>query len=243
MKKNVLLTGATSGIGKTTIKYLVERNYNCIAVGRNKEKLKDVTGNNSNVQSIQYDLSDVRHIKRIFDTIYERGIRLDGMVHCAGVSPLMKVEENNVDKMEETFGINLFSFIELVKYFSDEKIYNPGASIVAISSVAAQGATYRQTVYSASKAALEQSIRCMAKEYMEKGIRINGVSPGAVQTEMLKKMQEENEGLVEKVKKKYPMGIIPPQKISRMIEMLLSDDAEYMTGTIVQVDAGYWAWK
>ena len=83
----------------------------------------------------------------------------------------------------------------------------------------------------------------MAKECMEKQIRINGVAPGAVETEMLKKMEEENVDLVKSIEKKYPMGTIPPQKISRIIEMLLSDDAEYMTGTIIQVDAGYWVWK
>lgn len=243
MNKNILLTGATGGIGKTTVNYLMERNFNCIVVGRDKNKLKDITDGNDKAKSIEYDLRDIRHIGDIFKNLYEDGIKLDGMVHCAGLSPLMRVQDNDVDRMEETFKVNLFSFIELVKYFSDEKMYNPGASVVAISSVAARGSSYRQTVYGASKAALEQAIRCMAKECMEKQIRINGVAPGAVETEMLKKMEEENVDLVKSIEKKYPMGTIPPQKISRIIEMLLSDDAEYMTGTIIQVDAGYWVWK
>lgn len=241
--KKILITGSTSGIGKATALWLAQEGYYTILVGRNENKLKDLCDANDSMEYIVYDFNDIYHIDRIFEELINRKIVLDGMVHCAGISPLMKVEENNPNVMEETFRINYFSFIELMKHFQKQGIYNPGASVIAISSVVARCASYRQAVYGGSKAALEESVRCLSKELINKDIRVNCIAPGAVETEMIKKLEEQSEGLKEKFVKIYPLGMIPPVEVAKVVEVLLTERSRYMTGDVIQMDAGFWAWK
>lgn len=241
--KNILITGATSGIGKATAEYLDGKGYRCVLLGRNLDKLNNVSEALQNSEIIAYDLKDIFNIKTIFDEIKEKNIVLDGLVHCAGLNPQMKVEDNDTQVMVETFNVNIFSFIEMMKYFQAEGIYNDGASVVAISSVTARCASFKQTIYGSSKAALEETVRCLSKELMQKHIRINCVAPGAVVTDMVRTMFEEKGIPLDSLNKYYPMGAIPPIKVAEMIEMLLSDKSQYMTGSVVEMDAGFWAWK
>lgn len=241
--KNILITGATSGIGKATAVWLRHEGYHTILIGRNENKLLEICDSYNGMEYIVYDFEDIYHVENIFIELKKRSIVLDGMVHCAGISPLMKVEENNPNVMEETFKVNYFSFLELMKYFQKDGAFNYGASVVAISSVAARCASYRQAVYGGSKAALEESVRCISKELVMKNIRVNCIAPGAVETEMIKSLEVESDGLKEKFKKIYPLGMIPPIEVAKMIEILLTEKSQYMTGGVVQMDAGFWAWK
>lgn len=241
--KNILITGATSGIGLSTANMLVEKGYHEVVIGRNESKLKEMCSSSNEMEYIQYDFNDIYNIESIFKELQKRNILLDGMVHCAGISPLMKVEDNDTAKMEETFRINFFSFIELMKYFQKDGCYNKGASVVAISSVAARCASYRQAIYGASKAALEESVRCLSKELVQKNIRVNCIAPGAVETQMLNELDKQSPGTKEKLSKIYPLGLIPPVEIAKMIEILLTSQSKYITGSVIQMDAGFWAWK
>ena len=96
----------------------------------------------------------------------------------------------------------------------------------------------RQSVYGSSKAALEETVRCLAKELMLRHIRVNAVALGAVQTELYKKLECENTSLGNR----YPLGVIPLEEVSGLILQLLSDDAAYMTGSILKMDAGHDVW-
>ena len=243
MMKTILITGGSSGIGEATAEYLDKSGYRTILIGRNEERLKALVTRLTNSDYITYDLCDIYGIDEIYNQLQEKDIVLDGLVHCAGISPLMKVEDNDAQVMEEAFKINCLSFIELMKFFQCEGAYNKGASVVAVSSVAASCASYRQTVYGATKAALEQAVRCMSKECIEKQIRVNCISPGAVNTEMFKKLCSQSETLLNNTEKRYPLGIIPPESIAENIEYLLSDKSKYTTGAVLTVDAGYFAWK
>ena len=241
--KTILITGATSGIGKATYLYLREKGYRCVIIGRDQKKLDELGQNDANTILINFNLLNLDNIGIIFQKIQSLRIKLDGLVHCAGLSPLMLTKENDINVMKETFEVNLFSFIELLKFFQDANVSNINSSIVAISSVAGEFSSYRQTVYGASKAGLEQAVRCMAKELMQQGIRVNCVAPGAVQTEMLTELQTKSNSLKEKLESIYPLGIIPVEKVAEQIEYLLSSKSKYMTGTIMQMDAGYFSWK
>lgn len=241
--KNILITGSTSGIGKATALWLEQEGYRTILVGRNENKLKAICDSHDSMEYIVYDFNDIYHVDNIFEELINKEIVLDGMVHCAGISPLMKVEDNDPKVMEETFRINYFSFLELMKYFQRQGTYNPGASVIAISSVVARCASYRQAVYGGSKAALEESVRCLSKELIQKNIRVNCIAPGAVETEMVKDLENQSEGLKEKFEKIYPLGMIPPVEVAKIVEILLTERSEYMTGGVIQMDAGFWAWK
>ncbi|MCI6591111.1 MAG: SDR family oxidoreductase [Spirochaetia bacterium] len=241
--KTVLITGATSGIGKNLTEYLAQSTeYKPVIVARNEENLKELSEKYA-IKYIQYDLNDINNIPSIFTQLKENQIELDGLVHCAGISPLMLVKENDIKTMLETFNVNFFSFIELAKGFVNFNTTNNNKSIVGISSVAAKIASYRQSVYGASKAALEEATKCMAKEFMQQGIRVNTIAPGVVNTEMLIKLQKESVGLKEKLEKLYPLGIADPIYFSKMITYLLSDDSKYITGQCIEMDSGFFTAK
>lgn len=165
------------------------------------------------------------------------GIVFDGMVHCAGISPLMLVRDNDVQTMLDAFAVNYFSFVELVKYFQREMTSASAASIVAISSITASQASNRQSVYGSSKAALEETVRCLAKELMLRHIRVNAVAPGVVESEMLAQLAAKSSGIA-----RSPLGVIPAEQVSLLVLYLLSDDAAYMTGSILKMDAGHDVW-
>ena len=241
--KTILITGATGGIGQATALYLDANGYKTFLLGRNEIKLKSITSELKNSTYIIKDLEDLEGIETIFKELSEKRVILDGLVHCAGISPLMKVADNDIDTMIKAFTINCFSFVELMKYFQRDGAYNAGASVVAVSSVVAGCASYRQAIYGGSKAALEEIVRCLAKELIEKNIRINCVAPGIVDTEMFKKLCEESDSLRERAFAKYPLGLIPAETIAEHIELLLSDRARYTTGSVFTVDAGFLAWK
>ena len=106
-------------------------------------------------------------------------------------------------------------------------------------SIAASAVPYRQAIYSSSKAALEQSIKCIAKEFLPRRIRVNGIAAGAVQTEMFSELEKNSENFRLRMEKYYPLGIIDPSKIVRAIIYLLSDDSAHIDGTIMRYDSGF----
>ncbi len=236
--KTYLITGGTSGIGLQVATDLAAKGAKVVIVGSNPTKLEHAvsqlpTGNHG----ICFDLKNLNKIGDIFAQCAEWGIVFDGMVHCAGISPLMLVRENDVQTMLDTFSVNYFSFVELVKYFQREMTSASAASIVAISSITASQASNRQSVYGSSKAALEETVRCLAKELMLRHIRVNAVAPGVVESEMLAQLETKSNGIA-----RSPLGIIPAEQVSRLILYLLSDDAAYMTGSILKMDAGHDVW-
>ena len=236
--KTYLITGGTSGIGLQVATDLAAKGAKVVIVGSNPTKLEHAvsqlpTGNHG----ICFDLKNLNKIGDIFAQCAEWGIVFDGMVHCAGISPLMLVRDNDVQTMLDTFSVNYFSFVELVKYFQREMTSASAASIVGISSITASQASNRQSVYGSSKAALEETVRCLAKELMLRHIRVNAVAPGVVESEMLAQLETKSNGIA-----RSPLGIIPAEQVSRLILYLLSDDAAYMTGSILKMDAGHDVW-
>lgn len=237
--KTYLITGGSSGIGLQTAKDLTSRGAKAVIVGSDKNKLHSALeqlpeGNHG----ICFDFRKLENIESIFVTCAEKGIVFDGMVHCAGISPLMLVKDNDLQTMLDTFAINYFSFVELAKFFQRDTVSKSSASFVAISSIAASQPTNRQSVYASSKAALEETVRCLAKELMLRAIRVNAVALGAVRTELYTLLEKENTSL----ENRYPLGAIELSKVSNLVLYLLSDKSEYMTGSIIKMDAGHDAW-
>ena len=218
-KKTYLITGASSGIGYATAKLLADNGARVILVSSSLQKLnKAIDGlQGDNHIAIRYDLSDLDNIGTIFENITNQGIKLSGLVHCAGVSPLCLIKDNSPALMQKVFAINVFSLIELVKYFQRKEVSIDGAKIVSVASITAHGAGYRQTLYGSSKAAMLSAMKLMAKELLNRNIKINCVSPGVVDTPMLNSLRLESENLEIKIKANQPLGIISAEKVADVI--------------------------
>ena len=122
MEKSILVTGASSGIGAAVSKYLSEQGYFVVLVARNKDKLSKVEEELCGGKlSISYDLTNLEEIEKIFQICQENGLKLDGLVHCAGINNDIPIRANDIEVMKEVTTVNYYSFVELGKYFNKKK--------------------------------------------------------------------------------------------------------------------------
>lgn len=235
-QKNILITGASQGIGKAIAKHLSLLGANLVLVARNEEKLEALKAElDTSVYVFSYDLRELDKIGEIFEYCKAKGIKLDGMVHCAGVNRDVPIRSNDIAMMQETMTVNYMSFAELSKYFIKKKYSNDGAAIVAISSGATSFIAAGMSTYTSSKAALEATVKVMAKEVTKRNMRVNAIAPACVRTEMVDEapfLQEEE------INQRQPFGLIEPEYIAKASAFLLSDDAKYITGAVLPVMAG-----
>lgn len=238
--KIYLITGGSSGIGLEVAKRLSQEEAKVILLSSSEKKLVEARKTLSGFGHMiyEYNLEDIKNIPNIFEWLKGMGIKLDGLIHCAGIAPLCLLKDNTPDMMEKVFGINVFSFIELVKNFQKAEISNDGSKIVAVGSITRQLSGYRQTLYGASKNAIVSIVKLMAPELLNRNITINCVSPGVTDTPMLIKLKENSSNLEEKIKKSQPLGIIPVENIAETILFLLSANADYITGKEWIYDGG-----
>ncbi|MDE6433379.1 MAG: SDR family oxidoreductase [Lachnospiraceae bacterium] len=237
--KIILVTGATSGIGEAITKQLVMAGAKIVAVARNKERLEKLHQENpDHIFPFSYDLMDLENMEDIFRYCKENSLKLDGLVHCAGVTFTSVIKTNNIEEMEQAMRINCFALFELGKYFSMKKYSNDGSSLVAISSIASVLNSKGQSQYSASKAAVNSVVKTMSKEFMRRKIRVNAILPACVKTTMLMVGVQEIENYLESAQTWQPLGIIEAEQIAYLAEFLLSDNAKFMTGELVVVSGG-----
>lgn len=237
--KTFLIAGASSGIGKHMAEYLTQAlGANVVLIARRtsiiSEMAIELPGSN---YAITYDFRDLEHVGSIFAECRQRGIYLDGLVYSAGTAPLYALKDHDTESTMDTIKVNALAFAEIAKVVLNTACMRNQASIVAISSITSLIVTNRQSAYAASKAMLNTYVKYFAKEALGK-YRVNAILPGVVKTEMYQKLREQSEKLDEKTKKNQPLGIIPPEKVSRMAAYLLSEDAAYITGSLIRMDGG-----
>ncbi len=236
MSKWVLITGATGGIGEATARYLHERGYSLVLVGRNEEKLGNLKAVLCpDTLTFAYDLKDLNNIDSIFYFLSQNNIKLDGLVHAAGINRDIAFRANDIDMMQEVTTVNYMSFVELMKYFMKSKYSNDGASAVAISSSAVMANPMAMCTYVASKSALESAVIISAKEAIKRSIRVNAIRPGYVDTEMTADSPNVTSDHLESAQ---PLGLIDPIYIAYFIEYLLSEKAKYITGGLYPIVGG-----
>ena len=233
MDKWVLLTGASSGIGRVTALYLAEQGYKLVLLARSEDKLGALSQELKEAAMIlPFDLTALDKIGEIFETCREQGVKLDGLVHCAGVGINTPVRGNNIEEMKRTMTVNYFSFVEMGTYFGLRKYSNEGASVVAVSSISPLTCYPGACNYAASKSAINAAVRVMSKEFMRRKIRVNAVLPGYVNTPL---GPDENDP---EYIAQQPLGIIKAPHIAYLIEFLLSEKAQYITGTLIPISGG-----
>lgn len=237
MKKYVLVTGATSGIGKGVAQRL-SGNHNVILHGRNIEELKILSKELKGSLFWCYDLSKTDGISdslKLF--VGENKIVIEKFIHCAGIDNMLPTKSLKSDSIEELMRVNFYSAVEIVNTLLRRRV-NQGMldNILFISSISAIKGYKAKAAYSASKAALDAYMKCLSLELAPK-VRVNSILPGAIRTKMTEKSFE-NEELVKHLEEIYPLGIGKIEQIVDMVEFYVSDKANWVTGQQVVVDGG-----
>ncbi len=243
--KNILITGASSGIGRDISIFLSRLGGNVIMAARNEEKLKETykelePGNHS---YYLIDLNNLKAIEGMLDDICSGDRKLNGIVYSAGISRTVPIQYLKMEDLMNIMSVNFYAFMELVKHFSKRKYNDKGGSIVAISSISSRVGARGLSAYCASKGALDSSIRSLAVELAAKNIRINSVAPSMIKTQIYDGLVElvNNNNFEADLKKRQVMGLGKPEDVAGAAAFLLSDAAKFITGTSMIVDGGYLA--
>lgn len=237
--KTYLITGGSSGIGENIAQHLLNNGARLFLVGRNTEALYRMTQTAENGSTYtKCDLGNPEEIDLVFRFAREQGFIFDGMVYCAGVSPLMSLADYNLQTFQTTYNVNVVSFVSMVRYFTDATYTADNCSIVGVSSNAAILGGNRQYAYSSSKAAMNLIIKSCVKELAKRGTRINGVMPSITETEMVAALRKQSPSIDLNVTYRQPFGILKPEDVTKAILYLLSDDSHGISGVLLPVNNG-----
>ena len=234
--KTVLITGASSGIGRATAIECSKMGASVVITARNEDRLKDTldTLEGQEHKMIICDLTK----EEALDALVEQCPELDGLVCNAGINKLVPISMLKPSDMGNIFAVNTFSPIFLLQKLTKKKKVKKNASVVFTSSISGiSTAAVGESMYIASKGAISAFVRAAALEFSKKGIRVNAVCPGMVETDM-SDAYDLNEGENEDLKN-YPLGrYATPEDIAWSIIYLLSDASSWVTGTNMVIDGG-----
>lgn len=241
--KTVLITGGSSGIGRSIAQIFSEQGARVVLTGRNQQRLEDTRLSLSGSEHlvITCDLAYVNDIEILMKNCCDAVGPLDAVVHCAGIQktlPLQAVKESDFD---DIFVTNVKSAQFIAKSFRKKGRFNKnGASLIFLSSVAAVCGEPAISTYSASKAALQGLSKSLASELARNNIRVNCLAPGHVETEM--SIQFSKQLTVEqnnRIQDLHPLGLGKPEDVANASLFLASDLSRWITGTTLFVDGGY----
>ena len=234
---NIILTGATGGIGDSILEELVTAEANVLATGTNVEKLNLIKNKYQSVKVEKFDISNHKEIENFINKVNDKfENKIDVLINNAGVtsdnlSIRMKDEEWN-----KVIDINLTSTFLLSKNVIKKMLKNKKGKIINITSVVGHTGNIGQANYSASKAGLVAMSKSLALEYGKKNININCISPGFITTDMTNKINQEYKDIL---KSKIPLDRFgDPKDVANTVVFLSSNLSDYITGETIHVNGG-----
>lgn len=245
-EKSILITGASSGIGRQCAIECSKMGASVVLMGRNEERLNQTLSLMQNRQKhLALTLDLVKYVaveEKVKEIVAGRG-KFDGLINCAGVSTTLPLNTLTPGMMEQFFQINVIGAVNLTKqvlksaHFSDK-----GGSIIFISSVMGTAGEKGKSVYSMTKGALNAATKSLSLEYAPRKIRINCISPGVVVSPMSQSAvySRDQKGL-DRITELHPLGLGKPEDVANACIFMLSDASRWITGTNIIVDGGYLA--
>ena len=236
--KNILITGATRGIGKSIADNLIPYNAKLILTGTNKdevEKLNRLYSDNKNINYFQLDFLDIDSKENFYKKLNEFD-KIDICINNAGINFVEDFIYSS--KYDEISKVNIQGPYELLKLLGPKMIKNNYGRVVNIASIWSISTKKGRSLYTMSKNALVGLTKTLSLEWAPNNILVNAVSPGFTITELTKKTNSKEE--LEKIKKSIPIGrLANPSEISNLILFLISDKNTYLTGQNIIIDGGY----
>jgi 3-oxoacyl-[acyl-carrier protein] reductase len=235
--KNIIVTGASGGIGNSIIKKLDECGANILASGTKVEKLEELKLNFKNIKILKFDISQKDKIEEFIENASaELGGSLDCIINNAGITQDNLAIRMSLDEWEKVININLTSTFLLSKFAIKKMLKNKSGKIINITSVVGHTGNLGQTNYTASKAGIIAMSKSLAIEYAKKNINVNCISPGFIKTAMTDKIDDK---FKEIIISKIPSGKLgEPEDIANAVLFLASNQSDYINGETLHVNGG-----
>ena len=232
-KKNIFISGASRGIGKTMAEHFAKSNFNVVGTSRNNFKFDNDL---ENLFPIKLDVTSRNDVKDCFDQLKSKNLLPDILINNAGITADQLFLRMSDDDWDNVINTNLTGTFNLTKIFLKNMIKNKFGRIINISSISGLMGNPGQVNYSSSKAALNGFTKSLAKEVGSRNITVNCVAPGFIDTDMTSYIgdNERNEILKQIPLNKFGL----PEDISKLVMFLMSDEASYITGQTISIDGG-----
>ena len=235
--KNIIVTGASGGIGNSIVKKLNQAGANILASGTRIEKLEELKKNFENIKILKFDISQSDKIGEFIENATnELSGSLDGLVNNAGITQDNLAIRMSLEEWQKVININLTSTFLMSKFAIKKMLKNKSGKIVNITSVVGHTGNLGQANYTASKAAIVAMSKSLAIEYAKKNININCISPGFIKTAMTDNIDEK---FKEVIVSKIPSARLgEPDDIANAVLFLSSDQSDYINGETIHVNGG-----
>lgn len=242
--KVIVVTGASSGIGRSCAIRCAQQNARVVLLGRSEERLLETWEQMENRDQHRYyivDLLDEARVDAVKTDIITHFGPIAGMVHAAGISTTLPFKMATKEKWQLFFETNVHSALHLTQIFLKRGSFQEtGGAVVFLTSVMASVGESGKTLYSMTKGALLAVARSLAIEYASRNIRFNCISPGVVVTPMSAAQNYAKDELaLKQMTERHPLGLGQPDDIAHAVVFLLADEARWMTGSNLVIDGGY----
>lgn len=240
--RKILVTGASSGIGRSASIMLNAMGASLVIHGRDQLRTLEVYGNLRGDNNRYYvsDFENFNSSVEMFARIHNECGSFDGVFHCAGASLIKPVRLINESDFKSIFDSSVTSSLALAKVFSKKNALNDGASLIFMSSVSAKHGHIGMTLYSAAKSAITGLVKSLAVELSDKKIRVNSIVSGAVDTELHQKVLcRLPSSSIQDYEKSHLLGFGSVEDISNLVIFLMSDASRWITGSDLVIDGGY----
>jgi 3-oxoacyl-[acyl-carrier protein] reductase len=235
--KNIIVTGASGGIGNAIVQKFYENGANVLATGTKIEKLEELKKKFNNIKILKFDISQHQKIEEFINDATEKlGGSLDCTVNNAGITKDNLTIRMSLDEWTKVIDINLTSTFLISKYSIKKLLKNKSGKIINITSVVGHTGNVGQANYTASKAGIVAMSKSLAIEYAKKNININCISPGFISTAMTDQIDEK---FKESIIAKIPSNKLgKPEDIANAVIFLSSDQSDYINGETIHVNGG-----
>ena len=241
--KNIIVTGASGGIGNSIVEKLYDNGANILATGTRIEKLEDLKKRFNNIKILKFDISQHEKIEEfINNATKDLGGSLDCMINNAGITKDNLTIRMSLEEWTKVIDVNLTSTFLMCKYSIKKMLKNKSGKIINITSVVGHTGNAGQANYTASKAGIVAMSKSLAIEYAKKNINVNCISPGFISTTMTDQIDEKHK---EAIISKIPSNRLgKPEDIANAVTFLSSNQSDYITGETLHVNGGmYLGWQ
>ena len=235
--KNIIITGASGGIGNSIVEKLNESGANILASGTKQEKLEELKSKFDKIKILRFDISQTDKVEEFIENASkELGGNLDCLVNNAGVTKDNLAIRMTTEEWKKVIDINLTSTFLLSKFAIKKMLKNKSGKIINITSVVGHTGNLGQANYTASKAGIVAMSKSLAMEYAKKNININCISPGFIKTAMTEKIDDK---FKETIISKIPSAKLgEPEDVANAVIFLASDQSDYINGETIHVNGG-----